>query len=144
MIFKIMKIITELKNGLNNEAINQIDEFCRKNEGKEIVLEMKVPRNTRTLLQNSALHKWFTMIAEKLIEDGQTFNIKLGTAQSMWSRNTVKENLFRPIMKAITKKESTTELTTKEVGELEESMHDVTSRNFHFTIPFPSKERLLK
>jgi hypothetical protein len=100
---------------------------------------------TRTLSQNSALHLDCKLIAEKLNEAGKDMKIVLKQeVQIPWSTESVKEYIFKPIMKALYQKESTTELQ-KGGGEIEK-IHDVIMRElgekhgieFH---DFPSDEK---
>lgn len=85
------------------------------------------PRSTRTSLQNRALHKDCDIIAEKLNDAG--LDMKKVLKQEIeipWTTESVKEWIFKPIMKAMYNKESTTELG-KYSGEIEK-IHDVIMR----------------
>ncbi len=57
-----------------------------------------------------------------------------------WSGNTVKDYLFRPIMKAQTGKDSTTELTTKEIDAVYDTLNRHLGEKFGVTVGFPSNE----
>jgi hypothetical protein len=83
-------------------------------------------KGTRTLSQNSALHLDCKLIAEKLNDAGKDMKVVLKQEiQIPWSTESVKEYIFKPIMKALYYKESTTEL--KKIGEIEK-IHDVIMR----------------
>ena len=71
---------------------------------------------TRTGQQNRALHLWCTMLAKALNDAGYDVKAFLeATDYKMdvpWTPALVKDQLFRPVMKAMTGKESTTEMNT--------------------------------
>lgn len=75
------------------------------------VEEGEEPKGTRTLTQNKALHKDCALIAKKLNDAGKDMRIVLRADYLIpWTTESVKEHIFRPIMKALYGKESTTEL----------------------------------
>ena len=57
-----------------------------------------------------------------------------------WSQATVKDNLFRPIMTALIKKQSTTELERDEVTRVYDALNRWTSATFGVSVLFPSEE----
>ena len=71
---------------------------------------------TRTTQQNKALHVWCDMLAEALNDAGYDFKTFLEVSEYKldvpWSRQLVKDQLWRPVQKAMTGKESTTEMNT--------------------------------
>jgi len=72
----------------------------------------------RTLKQNNALHKLFELIAGTLNEAGldiPTLLIRQPIADIPWSKNTVKDILWRRMQIDELGKVSTTALTTKEI-----------------------------
>lgn len=77
----------------------------------------------RTLQQNKALHLHFQHIAEALNDAGQDMRRTLShEIEIPWTAETVKEYLWRPVQEAQLLKESTTELTTKEINEIAETL----------------------
>lgn len=85
------------------------------------------PKVPRTGAQNRALHLDCRLIAEKLNAAGKDMRLVLkATYVVPWTTESVKEHIFRPIMKALTGKESTTDLQ-KGGGEIEH-IHDVIMR----------------
>lgn len=85
------------------------------------------PKGTRTGQQNRGLHLDCKLIAEKLNDAGKDMRVVLKQdVQIPWTTESVKEYIFRPIMKALYQKESTTELS-KGSGEIEK-IHDVIMR----------------
>ena len=107
--------------------------------GKEI--EMKEVGKTRTTRQNSAIHVYFELLARALSEAGLDMRKTLKPGVEIpWSGNTVKDYLFRPIMKAQTGKDSTTELTTKEIDAVYDTLNRHLGEKFGVTVGFPSNE----
>jgi hypothetical protein len=72
----------------------------------------------RTSQQNKALHKGFGLIAESLNDAGLDMRAVLKPEIEMpWDGKTVKEYIFRPVMKLMRRKDSTTDLD--KIGEIE-------------------------
>lgn len=96
-------------------------------EKVEVEDEAEKPKGTRTGQQNRALHKDCDLIAEKLNTAGLDMRVVLKPTYSLpWTTESVKEHLWRPIMKALFGYESTTELR-KGQGEIEK-VHEVLLR----------------
>lgn len=75
----------------------------------------------RTLQQNRAIHKFFELLADDLNSAGLDMKRTLKPqADIPWTPITVKEYLWKPIQDAMLHKESTTELTTKEISQVYE------------------------
>lgn len=73
----------------------------------------------RTLLQNSSLHKFCNDLAGELNGKGKYMQIVLKpTYELRWDMKAVKENLYKPIAKALYGTESTTELTTDQISKV--------------------------
>ena len=98
----------------------------------------------RTLSQNSALHRMFTQLADTLTENGLDMKKTLKPSiEIKWTPELVKEYLFRPLMRIQTGKESTTELTTKEIDLVFETLNKHLGEKFGLTIIFPSTDSLI-
>lgn len=104
----------------------------------------KIEEHIRTSLQNKSLHLFFTQLADQLNEAGldQRKVLKPGI-EIPWDSRTIKEQIFRPVMKAQLGKESTTELTTKEVDQVFETLARHLANKFGITIEFPSIETII-
>lgn len=101
---------------------------------------MKQPK-PRTLTQNNALHLWFSHISQELNEHGLTIQKTLEhTIDIPWSDKSVKESLFRPIMKAQLGKKSTTELTTKEIDLMIDTIIKFLGEKLGLRVDYPSIE----
>ena len=82
---------------------------------------LEVKKQTRSSRQNRAIHLLFTQIADALNAEGQTFKytgIKGIDLETQWTSALVKEMIWRPVMRAITGKESTTKMTTSEIDKV--------------------------
>lgn len=98
----------------------------------------------RTDKQNKALHLYFTHLAEALNENGLDMRKTLKPSIEIpWTPKTVKDYLWRPIMKAQVMKESTTELTTKEIDLVFDTLNRHLSEKFGVSVAFPSLEELM-
>lgn len=96
----------------------------------------------RTIAQNRSLHLYFTLLAEELNQAGYDMRRTLKPGVDIpWGSNTVKEYLWKPIQNAQLMKQSTTELTTKEI----DKVYDVLNRHLGeitgVSVPFPSEEK---
>lgn len=95
----------------------------------------------RTLKQNRALHLLFTHLADELNDAGLDMRKTLKPGVDIpWSGKTIKEYLWRPVQKAQLGKESTTELTTKEIDLVFETILRHLGDKFGLSIEFPSIE----
>lgn len=104
----------------------------------------KEPVKTRTLIQNRALHLMFEHLSQELNDAGLDMRKTLKPGVEIpWNKNTVKEYLWRPIQKAVTLKESTTKLDTKEIDKVFEILLRHMGNKFGVEIQFPSIETLM-
>lgn len=84
--------------------------------------EKKYPE--RTLLQNRALHLYFQSVADILNEAGLDMRAVLKPGIEIpWSKETVKNFLWRPIQRIQLGKESTKELTTVDIDKVFDTMN---------------------
>ena len=82
--------------------------------GRERSYEIK--KETRTSAQNRALYAVLTRIATALNDSGHELKHPFAGFDIPWSKVSVKELLFNPIMKEATSKKSSTELERKELS----------------------------
>lgn len=98
----------------------------------------------RTNKQSRALHLWCKMLAEELNEAGLTIEKTLtGKAEILWHKDTVKQILFKQIMKKYTLKTSTTQLTTKELIDTAEQLTKYLAEQHGLLVEFPSIQTML-
>lgn len=97
----------------------------------------------RTIQQNRALHKMFTLLSESLNDAGLDQRKVLKPAVSIpWTPKAVKEQLWRPIQQAMFSHYSTTELDKQnEINEIHKVLMRHLGEKFGVEyIPFPSHE----
>ena len=96
---------------------------------------------TRTTKQNKALHLFFSQLADELNDRGQYIS-KVIRIDAPWDGARVKELIWREVQKKMTGKESTTQLTTKEINEIFEAIH-LALANKGIEIQWPAIETLI-
>jgi len=99
------------------KARTKLDYFIK--EGK--VFELKEKRLTRTLRQNSALHKFFEIIANELNNIGEEFTyqgLSVDAISTMYTPDIVKNFFWRPIQIALFDIKSTTDLESKQIDKI--------------------------
>jgi hypothetical protein len=98
---------------------------------------------TRTNPQNRSLHLFCELLAKELNEAGLDMKKVLKPNVDIpWNKTTVKEYIWRPIQKALTTKESTTDIDTKEPSEIWEIINRHLGEKFGIEVPrFPSEEQ---
>jgi len=98
----------------------------------------------RTLQQNKSLHKMFDLLANELNQVGWDMRRTLKESVDIpWSAATVKQYLWRPVQEAQLGKESTTELTTKEIQLVYETLNRFLGEKLSVHVPWPSSEDIL-
>src|SRR5690554_598094 len=80
-------------------------------EGKGVDISVEPQSKTRTLTQSKSLHLWCTQLAEVLNSAGLDMRYVIREDVDIpWSGATVKEHIWRTVQKALTNKQSTTEI----------------------------------
>lgn len=98
----------------------------------------------RTTLQNRALHLYFTLIAGALNDAGLDMRKVLKPGVDIpWSGKTVKEHLWKPVLKAQLHKDSTTEMTTKEIDLIFDTINRYLGEKFGIHEDWPSIETIM-
>lgn len=99
---------------------------------------MEVKESLRTTRQNKALHRYCQEVAKELNDAGVSVEAFVKNIQADFSMETVKM-MWRAFAKAKYGKDSTTELTTKQINEI----YDECNRHiaqFGIHVAFPSQE----
>lgn len=97
----------------------------------------------RTARQNRTAHLWFKHIADSLNESGMDMQAVLAKRAGIrWTETAVKECLFKALMVAMTTKQSTTELTSKEFSDVTKMLQDFLARDYGVNVEVPSIESL--
>lgn len=119
-----------------------------KKQGKEIVgnvsdeVQETGIKRKRTSLQNRSLHLFFNLLADELNLSGYDMKKVLKPSVDIsWTKENVKEYLWRPIQEALKLKKSTTELTTKEMQEVWEILNRHLGEKLGVHVSFPSNEQ---
>lgn len=108
---------------------------------KELTEEEK--EKQRTKAQNRSLHLWCRMTAEFLNDAGLDQRKALDSEIEIpWDTKSIKEKLFKPVMKEQLEIDSTTEMNTKEPDKIVNTLNRHFSKVFGESLPeWPSKER---
>jgi len=96
----------------------------------------------RTLTQNKAIHKYFSMLAESLNNAG--LDVKKTMRQDMdipWTESLIKELIWKAVQKALYDIDSTAKLDTSQVSEVYEVINRHISSTFGVNVIFPSKDK---
>lgn len=95
----------------------------------------------RTILQNKALHKYFELLAEALNNAGWDMKKTLKEEVEIpWTKESVKNHLWRPIQEIMLSKHSTTELNTKNPSEIYAVLDRHLSSKTGVHVEFPKDE----
>lgn len=95
--------------------------------------------NQRTDTQNRALHLYFRLLAEALNDAG--YDMRETIRQEIdipWTPTTVKEHLWRPVMKKYLREQSTTRMTTKDIDKIYDIVNRFIGERTGVFVPFPS------
>ncbi|MCW8960178.1 MAG: hypothetical protein OQK29_01360 [Ignavibacteriaceae bacterium] len=95
----------------------------------------------RTSKQNRTIHKWFNHIADSFNNVGQELNINGMAISPFWTKELIKELVFKPVMIQIVSKEHTSDCT---IDELSEAINVTASglNSIGHDVAVPSKEQL--
>lgn len=93
----------------------------------------------RSIKQNSAMHKYFSMLSDKLNEGGLTVSKTL-KVEIEWTPISVKDLLWRPIQEAVLNKKSTAKLNKDEITKVYDVLNRALGEKFGFSLEFPSRE----
>ena len=105
---------------------------------------MEKEQKLRTSRQNRALHCYFTLLASALNSAGLDMRKTLKPGVDIpWSKNSIKEYIWRPIQESQLGKKSTTELKTNEINLVWETINRHLSEKFGVSEPFPSIEEIM-
>lgn len=98
----------------------------------------------RTNQQNKALHVLFGLLANELNDRGLDMRKTLKPGVEIpWQAAGVKEHLWKPVMKAQLHKYSTTEMTTKEIDQVFDTINRHLGTQFGISLNFPSVQDLM-
>lgn len=95
----------------------------------------------RSLKQNNALHRYFSLVARELNKNGFEIQSNLNMELN-WNTTRVKELIWKEFQKVVLGKESTRLLTKKELTQIYDYVNRYTSEQFGISIEFPNREQL--
>lgn len=120
----------------STDDVNKIDGF-----EEYAVYECDIKNiDIRSLKQNNALHRYFSLVSIELNQRGhkidpQNLNID-------WSMTRVKELIWKEFQKIVLQKDSTRLLTKKELTEIYDYVNQYLGQTFEFNVEFPNREQL--
>jgi len=107
---------------------------------KDGVYEVDIKNmDMRTIKQNSAMHKYFALLAEAFNESGQSIP-KVLKVDIEWTPTAVKDLLWRPIQETVLKKKSTTKLNKDEITKVYDVLNRALGERVGISVPFPTKD----
>lgn len=112
-------------------------------EDKSILFKLEESFKQRTLPQNNSIHKFCNDLAGELNGKGKYMQLVLKPDYELkWDMKAVKENLYKPIAKALYGVESTTELDTDQVSKVHHQLMIMLVEKFPEIdyVDFPSEE----
>lgn len=118
------------------KAIEEIEKLYAENHYVEVELRTA---KTRTARQHRALHVFCRTLAMALREkDMDTKKFFKEGFEVPFTTEIVKDNIWKPIQKALTDKESSKQLTTNEVSQIYDTINKLLAeRGIH--VPWPSR-----
>ena len=108
-------------------------------------VEVVIRNATKTSAQNRAMHKYFEWIANTLNDNNLylTKDLIQASYEAEWSKEMVKELIWKPVQKRLTGKKSTTKINTAEVNKIVETIQRALAR-IGLDVEFPSWEAMLR
>ena len=104
--------------------------------GKKPIIKFEAPEHLVTRRQQNALHKWCGLVADFLNDAGLDMKRVLKPEVDIpWTKESVKEALWKPVLDAMTNKDSTTEMDTKEPDAVYRTIQRHMSQRFGITLP---------
>ena len=133
-------MILQIVNGiLIPVGIGEYEDFLGKNDGNKYMLVEWTEEKQRTLNQNSALHLWFQLLAEALNDAGYDMRKVIREEIDIpWSKDTIKKHIWKPVQEAQLGKKSTTQLSTKDIDQVYDTVNRAIGQRTGIHVPFPS------
>lgn len=105
-----------------------------------VTLSLEPAERQRTLTQNRCLHLYCELLADALNDAGyDMLKVLKPGAEIPWTKNSVKEHLWKPIQQAMTAKASTTEPTTVEYQDVYRALDRHLSEKLGISVPWPTR-----
>lgn len=104
-------------------------------------LEIEVRKNLKSDAQTRALHLFYTLLADEFNEKGLDIKTVLSkNVEHPWTKDLVKELIWKKVQKSYVGKKSTTQLTTDEVDKIFNVINKFIGETWGIHIPFPSED----
>ena len=105
-------------------------------------MQLEKKPNTRTLTQNRAMHKYFQLLSDALNDAGFGVQAVLKPGINVsWSPTTVKELLWKTVLKAYKMKDSTTKMSTTDIDRVYDIVNQHVGETTGVFIPWPEREK---
>ena len=102
---------------------------------------MDIEHPKRSGPQNKALHKYCELLADALNDAGYDMKKTLKPEIEIpWTKESVKNHLWRPIQHAMFDIDSTTEMDTVEPSKIYEVLNRHLDEKFHIQVEWPHKD----
>ena len=110
-------------------------------EYKYLDLDIKVKGKARSGQQNRALHKYFSMLADKLNAAGLDMRKTLREDVDMpWSPDLIKDFMWRPLQKAMFDVDSTAKMKRADYTKVYEVLNKHTASKLGVSVAWPSED----
>ncbi len=108
-------------------------------QGEYATVSVKIGKK-RSLTQNSAMHKYFELLADELNNAGLDMKKVLKPEVDIpWTADNVKRHLWKPIQKSMLNKASTTQLEKMDVSVVYDVLNRHLSEKLGIHVAFPNK-----
>ena len=128
----------------SDQSLNAYIEHIKSQYEKHKYLKVSISAGkTRSLTQNQALHKYFTMLADELNAGG--FDMRRTLKQDVdmpWTTDSVKHHLWRPLQEVITKQVSTAKVDSKDYSKIYDVLSRHLSQKLGIFISWPSRDTM--
>jgi hypothetical protein len=117
------------------------DRYLQELKEQGAIIEIKKVSQTRTNLQNRALHLFFDMAAKELNENGVTyhyFDLNGVDVETRWTKDLFKEMTWKPLQVAMFGTDSTAKLKRNEIDPIFEAIN-LMFANMGIQISFPNQ-----
>ncbi len=118
-------------------------DYLEKHDKQDVWWEIDRETKVRTPKQNDSLHLYYEMLAKELNDSGLDMRKVLKPSVDIeWTKENIKEYIWRPIQKTLTGKDSTKELDkTTDIDKIYETINRYLSQKFKIHVPFPTEKK---
>ena len=104
--------------------------------GKKVCVMFAEPENHRTAKQNNSLNLWLRQVAKCLNDHNLDVRVVMKEdAEIEWTQEVAKNNLWRPLQKAMTGEESTTKPSTTDYSDIYQTLCRHFAQKHGVTLP---------